>query len=258
MERFTQSIKDEYPELEGPEEIEVTLETLHGLKMPDCDGIGLSPVSKMPAKVLVLLQVGLRRTIEFTEAAIREINQRNLATSALLSRGTIETSCLLWEVMRHVESVADKGDPSGITDLDEILSKTLLGGKAKDWMLSEEIVARNVLTIIQKLTKQLGAPFEGFYAALSEYAHPNYHGMMATYTEFGLEGGIKIFTDRRTGGQRAILLAAIGALATSGSVVLESFKLLAKHLEPLAVLAERQIYEDGKWPADVEYPVKRA
>src|SRR4051794_8359000 len=96
MERFTQSIKDEYPELNGPAEIEITLETLHGLKMPDCDGIGLSPVSKMPAKILVLLQVGLRRTIEFTEAAVREINQRNLATSALLSRGTIETSCLLW------------------------------------------------------------------------------------------------------------------------------------------------------------------
>jgi hypothetical protein len=64
--------------------------------------------------------------------------------------------------------------------------------------------------------------------------------------------------DQSAHGQRAILLAAIGALATSGSVVLESFNLLAKHLEPLAVLAERQIYEEGKWPADMEYPIKRA
>jgi hypothetical protein len=110
---------------------------------------------------------------------------------------------------------------------------------------------------LKRSTRKLNAPFEDIYAALSEYAHPNYHGMMGTYTEFGAEGGIKAFTERRRGGQRAILLTAVGALATSGDVALESFRLAAKHLETLTMLSEKKFFEEGKWPADVKYPVKR-
>src|SRR5207237_7247475 len=125
-------------------------------------------------------------------------------------------------------------------------------------MLSEEIVARNVLTIIERLSTKLSVPLRNFYSALSQYAHPNYHGMMASYTEFGMEGAIKIFTERRTGGQHALIITAIGAIATSASIVIDSFEILAAELQGLAVLAERAIFEQRKWPADVEYPVRRS
>jgi hypothetical protein len=256
MERFSGEIKRSYAELDGPSHIESVLGTLHGLKTADCDGIALSPVSMMPAKVVILLQVGLRRTIELVEAAIREINRHNLATSALLSRAVLETSCLLWDVMRQVD-VATQDTGGDMGGLDELLSRALLGGKSKDHMVIEEVQARNVLTIVQRLTKQLDIPLVNFYEGLSEYAHPNYHGMMGTYTEFGLDGGIKVFADHRTDGERAIMLAAIGTLATSVDIVVECFRLLASSLRPLTVLAERAIYDGGTWPSDVEYPVNR-
>src|SRR5205823_6428751 len=109
MERFEESIKAEFPEHNTPADIETGLDTMHRLKVSVCDGIGLSPVSKVPAQVMIFTQVALRRTVELAEAAIREINRRNLVTSALLARGTLETSCLMWDVMFKVEEVANSG-----------------------------------------------------------------------------------------------------------------------------------------------------
>jgi hypothetical protein len=259
MERFDENIKRDFPEHNTPNDIEAALDTLHSLKMAACDGLALSPVSKVPAQVFILLQVGLRRTIELSEAAIREINRRHLVTAALLSRGTIETSCLLWDVMRQIESVVEKGDTAKIKELLEVLSKSLLGGKAKDVMIDDSIVARNVLTIIGHLSKKLSVPLDGFYARLSEFAHPNYHGMMATYTvEGGGDTAIKVFCDRRVSSERTLILTAVGAVATSCSIVVESFTIAAAEMEAMAILAEKEIYESGRWPTDEPYPVNRA
>ena len=60
MALFDESIKREFPEYNGPEDIETALDAMRELKRPECDGIALSPVSKAPAQVIILLQVGLR------------------------------------------------------------------------------------------------------------------------------------------------------------------------------------------------------
>jgi len=257
MEHFDDSVKRDFPEHNTPNDIEAALDTLHKLKVAECDGLALSPVSKLPAQVFILLQAGLRRTIELTEAAIREVNHRHMVTSALLARGTLETSCLLWDVMRQVESVVEKDDTAHVKELLETLSKSLLGSKAKDMMVDESIVARNVLTIIERLSKKLSVPLEGFYSRLSEFAHPNYHGMMATYTQEGFDAATKVFCDCRNTSERALLLSALGALATSCSIVIESFRIAAARLEAAAVLAEKEIHERGTWPPDEPYPVNR-
>jgi hypothetical protein len=88
VERFTDDIKAEFSERNTPGDIEAGLDLLHKLKIDECDGIGLSPVSKVPARVVILTQVGLRRTIELVEAGIREINRRNLVATALLGQET--------------------------------------------------------------------------------------------------------------------------------------------------------------------------
>ena len=148
------SIKREFPEDNGPEDIETALDAMRELKRSECDGIALSPVSKAPAQVIILLQVGLRRTIELAEAAIREINLRNLVSTALLSRGTLETACLLWDVVKAIEEVVASDDRAEVKRLLETLSKSLLGGKAKEVMIDETIEARDVITIIQRLSKK--------------------------------------------------------------------------------------------------------
>lgn len=245
------------PSWEAPDTVERSFALMEKLKIPECDGIGLSPVSKMPAILVVFMQVGLRRGIELTEAAVREINQKHLSAASLLVRGTFETACLMWDVMREVEAVAKTGTTDQIEALSELLKKSLLGGKSKGWMLDDSIAARNVLTIIQRLSKQLDVPFDRFYEALSEHAHPNYHGMMATYTTTEFEAGFKVFCDCRPGRDQASLTSFVVALATATQVIIRSYEMLAANLKPVTLLAEQKVHEDGKWPAGEVYPVKR-
>ena len=81
--------------------------------------------------------------------------------------------------------------------------------------------------------------------------------MMATYTDEGAEGGLKTFCDRRTGTVRPLMLTALGTIATSCNSIVATFEAFAARIEGLAVLAEREIYEGGTWPAGEPYPVIR-
>lgn len=258
MEQFDDSIKLEFPDTDMPREIERMLGVLHKLKVSECDGIALSNVSKMPAQIIILLQVCLRRTIELTEAAIREINRHNLATSALLARGAFETTCMLWDTMREIDRVEKAGKTAQMDTLVKRLEQSLLGGKAEELRIDKSIESLNVITIIKRLSKELDAPLWGFFERLSEFAHPNYHGLFATYTEPGATGGIKQFCDARSSAKRALISTALGALATSCRVVIKCYEMTATNIVGITTLAERTLFEANKWPSDVAYPVKRS
>ena len=75
------------------------------------------------------------------------------------------------------------------------------------------------------------SPFE----RLSELGHPNYHGMMATFTVEKADPR-KAFCDRRNTTIRPLMLTAFGTLATNTSVIIRCFEMLARDLEALAVL----------------------
>jgi hypothetical protein len=258
MEAVDDSVKQAYPRLKAAEDVEHGLRVLHGLKAKEYDGIGMSPVSKTPVVILSLFQVGLRRTIELAEAAIREINRRNVTTAAILSRATIETTCPLREIVHEIEEVAENGKTERLEKLTTMVNRAVVGGKAERYMLAKEIKAHHVLDMVRNVAKRHDIPLWDVYETLSECAHPNYHGMMATYSEPGAEGGIKIFIDRRESIERAVITDAITVLATSVTAVIHTFERVAQHIEAMAVLAERQVYEAGTWPKDVEYPVRRA
>ena len=54
-------------------------------------------------------------------------------------RGVLETSCLLWNLIRRVESIVEDGDVTGFEKLNKYVSDTLLGHgpKAKTFVLFE-------------------------------------------------------------------------------------------------------------------------
>ena len=159
------------------------------------DRLLVSPVSSLPSKVADVLQLGTRRTIDLTESAIREINREQVISSCLLVRGALETACLMWDLTRRVTKNVRAG--SHLTDLNTKVTNTLLGSgkKAKTFKFFENHVAQNILTIIQRLDKELDAPFGGFYEGLSERAHPNAHGMVFVYAE-AHKAGVTTFTDK--------------------------------------------------------------
>ncbi len=260
MEQFSEAVVQLVQEQADPAKIEAALRRLLARKVEAVDGFAVSPVSRLPVKIVVLHQVGVRRVIELTDASIREINRQDVSAMCVLVRAAFETACLLYDVARHLESVVTKGDTAGVDDLDTHLVDVLLGHKSKDWALSEEIVSRNVLTIVQRLTKQLEIPLMWFYEGLSEHAHPNYHGMLATYSAVRQppdDVAITRFTDRREGRTKATTVLAISALVIALDLMEAALDKQEKFLKDFAALAERKVQSEGKWPKDLDYPVQR-
>jgi len=238
--------------------IEERLLSLIGMREKVTDVRDHSPVAKMPFKVHDLLQIGLRRTLELAEASIRELNRQNVTTSMVLVRAVFETGALLFDSAQRVVDVVEKDDVKELDQLDKFLMDVLVGFKSKDWAASEEYVARNVLTIIERIGKRLKIDTMWFYEGLSEHAHPNYLGMMATYRGTPEEGNpIVKYADGPNSGRDGSIKIAFGGLDiglgfTEGA--LEKYGDVAKGF---ALLTERAIYEGGTWPRDVAYPVKR-
>jgi len=135
--------------------IEETLGKLTGWLAPSMDGRALSPVSKLPAKLFDLEQVGLRRVMELAEASVREMNRGNVIVSYVLVRAALETSCLMLDASRLAIKTVKKNEVAALNDVDKFLMDVLVGFKSKEWGFSEEYIARNVLTIIQRLSKEL-------------------------------------------------------------------------------------------------------
>lgn len=242
MEHFSDAVRAMYPLEKDPQRVTV------------------SPVSRIPVKVSVIFQVGLRRMIELSNSTIRETNLENLSSMCVIGRSAFETACLLYDVSQQVEQYVKDDKPDSIEELDKYLVAILLGHKSKDWALDEKIEARNILGIIRRLDKQFEGILMWFYDGLSEHAHPNYHGMLATYTFTKQEGddvAITRFTDRRDGRQRATSIHVVSALAIAVDMVKSAVERYEEHGHGFAALAERQIYERGTWPQNEAYPVTR-
>jgi hypothetical protein len=257
VEYFACSLKRKFKD-KDLDKATAVLRKLIGRKVKAVNGRQLSPVAKLPSKIHDLLQIGLRRTIELAEAAVREMNRQSIAPTFVLVRGAFETTCLLWDAVRRVSEVVEKDDTAQLDDLDKFLMDVLMGFKSKDWAFSEEYQARNVLTIIDRLSKQLDAKFMWYYEGLSEHAHPNYLGMMRAYQQSAdEETGIVRFADGPNERRDASMKLAIGGLATSVAMMELAMSQYEEMQTGFATLCERAIHEGGTWPEGVEYPIKR-
>ncbi len=148
--------------------------------------------------------------------------------------------------MRRVEAVTEGNRVEDVQELGKFLMDVLFGYKAKEWALSEEYVAKNVVTIIQRLTKQTDTNFEGFYAVLSEHAHPNYLGMMGVYQAL-LEDGNPMwkFSDGDAERRRMMFVSALQALIVALEMIQATMDQMLAVIVPFAELCERRSYERG-------------
>lgn len=255
MEQFTEAFGQRIGE-EDLRKIEQLLASLPERSDKWTDVRALSPVAKLPFKIYDLLQIGLRRSLELGDASVRELNRENVTTSMVLVRSLFETTCLLFDAARRVAAVTDENDVSKLDELDKFLMDVLFGFKSKELGFSEEYTARNVLTIIQRITKQIGVDLMGFYEGLSEHAHPNYLGMMSVYRQPAEVGNPVVrFCDGPSEARDASLKTAISGLAIALEMLEMTMNQHAKSKGQFAALCERQIYEAGTWPQGIEYPV---
>jgi hypothetical protein len=108
MERFVDDIRLNHPEFDNPRRIEAALERLIAQKVPSNDGFLMSPVSTLPAKVFELMQCGTRRTVDLTDSAIRELNNRNVSAACMLVRSCWLAPSML-KLASRIVHMASKG-----------------------------------------------------------------------------------------------------------------------------------------------------
>lgn len=231
--------------------VEQTYVRVGHLRMAQVDP-AISPFAVVPRKVLVLLQAGLRRVLELTEAHVAEVNAGLFTPPFVTARAVIETSCLLYRMAQEAERITKDHDRAALEQFDDRIMKAMFGGKSPEWTHANEIQALNVLTIIDNLTKTTIPDLRSMYDLLSEYAHPNYDGMIGVY-QVVIERSSK-FIDHPASEQRADLSTAVGM---TGFGLLLTERAVAQYqalLPDFVRLCEEYIHERGVWPPDVPYP----
>jgi len=229
---------------------------LEARKIPELDGFLLSPASMLPAAVVDLVQCGLRRTLALVDVSIREINEQRPITACVLVRAAFETACLINDLALKTMNLAESKDTAALPEFELHVKRAAGGGGSEEFRVSE-FDALRIGTVIDRVSSELGGIPKRNYNLLSEFAHPNYPGMLAAYKEAGKKGCVTTFTECDGEMRRRIVGIAAGSLFTTSEVFDLGFKALVPSLKEFVMLCERWNHERGKWPTDLPYPIPR-
>lgn len=258
MELLSDAIRGKHSRGDRCQDIDEALTALVARKVSDIDGYLLSPVSSTPSRIADVLQLGTRRCVDLAESTIREVNLERMNSSCLLARAVLETGCLMLYLSGLVRHAV--GDPASV-DLEQLhrfAFDTLVGSgrKAKTFIFMEGDTVTNILTIMEKLDRELKTPFLGLYEGLSEHAHPNAHGMALTYVRTH-KACVTTYADQSDGRLAVSLSLTISALATALQVAEMANRHWDQDRAAFILLAEQRIHDAGTWPGDIPFPIPR-
>jgi hypothetical protein len=185
-------------------EIETSYADLISLKKTTVGGRDVWPTYRMAVSCDVLQQVGIRRVVELTEALGRDVSAESFAPVWVGARAVMEIAALMYDVTDRAQACVAKRTKEAFQDFDSHLDKVYVGFKSMEWAYSEDVVAKNILTTLQRTSKRdpapfrealerFGAPARDFmsaYEMVSEGAHPNYVGTVESYQRADTKSGI--------------------------------------------------------------------
>lgn len=157
--------------------------------------------SKNPFKAMVLRESLIHRVSMLTDGAVSEFDAERWISATVLVRATAEPTAMLHSLGRKVDHALHVRDDGGLT---EFLRRSMVASRSEP-DLPEAI---NVLTLINKVDKD----FPGFrksYDHLSEYAHPNWCGVLGAYSHLDRESHTVTFGARETRHNVAALMAIL-------------------------------------------------
>lgn len=230
-------------------EIERSYAEVRKYLRPELKASDVSVVAKIPWKTLVLLQAGLRRALELTESIVREVNAHALVSSFVTNRALFETACVMFYTWKRVETVLACQSRPDLQNFDDDVMQLLIGGRSKEW--GGPLHAKNILTIIDHATKTFKRARE-HYDGLSEFAHPNYSGMLGMYQRPDNQRARAIFVEswKDNPGRLPMLIARVLESLTIINFVLRNFE---GRLPDFIRLSEEEIYRGGTWPKNIPY-----
>jgi hypothetical protein len=155
-----------------------------GASLPSqIDPAALGVCSKAPYQLLVIREALIWRTEELARNACGAIEKKDFAVAALLARAVAESAAMIWYLVKVLEERA------GYTpdQLNDKLMQLLVGMKRKKDKAAEPDAtdlpeAINVATFVKHVNRELPG-FDEAYSLLSEFAHPNWLGVVGLYSE---------------------------------------------------------------------------
>lgn len=254
MTTFSGALKGRYPSLDYAC-VEQLLERAQAAKVPVYRDADVSPVAKVPYKTRAFFQVALRRNMELTACFVHSFNNELFVPLFVTARAVVETGCLVWDLWARVERILKTRDKAALEEFDKHVKNVLLGAKSKAWMDNpEKYPAPNVLTIIDRLTKAQFPHLREFYDRLSEFAHPNFAGMLAAYWTFTERDHESRFVDSPFHEIAVGLDFPLNAVAVGLRVTVQGVESYEKDLVTFTRLCEEEIHDSGTWPDDTPYP----
>jgi hypothetical protein len=139
------------------------------------DQAGISHTAKTPYNILVLRELLIWRTEEFARVACELYRADQLACALTLTRSCVETVAATWYANDLLQKTVANRD---VTGLHEKIMRLMLGSKSG----ITDLQAINVLDFVNAIDKKI-PKFRKAYDSLSEYAHPNWSGMMLLYSK---------------------------------------------------------------------------
>ncbi len=117
-----------------------------------------------------------------------EFTTKRWIPAAVLTRAIAEPIAVLHSLLRNVDKAIDAKD---YTNLAEFLRRTMVGSRT-DPELPQMV---NVLTMIDKVDEDFQR-FRKSYDDLSEYAHPNWCGVLGAFSKLDRENFVTRFKPR--------------------------------------------------------------
>jgi len=139
----------------------------------------LSLNSKIPFKALSLRELLIHRVSELATPAVELFEQRRLIPGVILTRAVVETVALTFSLHKQIESFLSSHD---VAAFDNFLMLSLMGSRLPD----STHQATNIITLVKHVEKVIPG-FEQSYNSLSEYAHPNWAGVLGAFGEIDKE-----------------------------------------------------------------------
>lgn len=130
--------------------------------------------SKIPYKASSFREVLIHRVSDLADVAVELYEANRLVPAFIVTRSVVETTAVAYWLYQKSSDFIEKRDEEAF---DEFLMKGMLG--SKDGTTKYE--SYNVLTAVDRLDKEFPG-LRDMYNTLCEFTHPNWSGVMGTYS----------------------------------------------------------------------------
>jgi hypothetical protein len=144
----------------------------------------LGVMSKTPFQILTLREALIWRTDELLGNALDALDRKDFSVAAILTRALMENTALLF---RLVDIFINRQTLTKQELNDQIMQ---LAFGTREW--SDGPQAINILTCVGHADKKVEG-LQNTYNSLSEYAHPNWKGVLGLYSKLDQENHIAYF-----------------------------------------------------------------